>query len=124
MNLQILKKTIDWASDSLQYHSNQTAQDIQVGIVVKTAGSAGATPTVNIKSISLGFDWDNGKLLVFPEKDLRLIEADELAALRKENTKQGWAEYENRNLKAEVSKLKKKIQNLEMLTKAFSNDGK
>jgi hypothetical protein len=81
--------------------------------VVKTIGTVGGTPTVGVKSMQAGFDWDQGVLLVFPEKDLRLIEADELLALRKASEKDGWAQYENRNLKSDIKKLNAKIALLE-----------
>jgi hypothetical protein len=64
-----------------------------------------------------GFDWDNGKLMIFPDKDLRSIEADELMALRKANEKEGWAIYENANLKRENKKLKQDNLELQQLLK-------
>jgi hypothetical protein len=64
-----------------------------------------------------GFDWDNGKLMIFPDKDLRIIEADELLALRKAHEKEGWAQYENRNLKRENKKLKEEVLNLKDLSR-------
>ena len=107
MNLKELKDLIDDEYSRVPVWT--TADSIRVGIVVKTVGSIGGTPVVDIKNIQAGFDWDNGKLMIFPEKDLRSIEADELAALRKESEKQGWAEYENRNLKAEIKRLRKQL---------------
>ena len=106
MNLSDLKELVDW-------HYNQQLgdpADIQVGIVVQTVGQAGGTPIV---AVHKGFDWDNGKLLIFPEKQLRTIEADELLALRKANEKEGWAEYENKGLKAEVKRLNATIKKLQ-----------
>jgi len=105
MTLNELKELID-----RQINHLGNGEDIRVGIVVKTVGSTGGTPLVNIKTVQAGIDWDKGKFMIFPEKDLRSIEADELARLRKESEDRGWAEYENRILKAENKKLKKQLQ--------------
>jgi hypothetical protein len=115
MNLKELKELVDWKIENLGHWEN--AQDIRVGIVVKVVGSIGGTPMVDIKSIQSGFDWDNGKFMIFPEKDLRTIEADELLALRKANEKEGWATYENANLKRENKKLKQDNLELQQLLK-------
>jgi hypothetical protein len=112
MTLSELKELVDWHYSEQLGNLYPHPADIQVGIVVKTVGQIGGTPTVAIKSIDAGFDWDSGKLMIFPEKDVRTIEADELLALRKANEKQGWAEYENRGLKAEIKKLNKLINEL------------
>lgn len=112
MTLSQLKEIVDWHYNNQLKNGYPHPTDTRVGIVVQTVGSIGGTPTVDIKSIYAGFDWDNGKLLIYPEKDLRTIEADELLALRKANEKEGWAEYENRGLKAEVKRLNATINKL------------
>lgn len=109
MNLKELKDKIDWLYDEQRNPMNRSPENITVGIIVKTTGSIGGTPITNIKNISIGFDWDAGKLLICPEKDLRVIEADELLALRKAHEKEGWAQYENRGLKSDIKKLNAKI---------------
>lgn len=109
MTLSQLKEIVDWHYNNQLKNGYPHPTDTRVGIVVQTVGSIGGTPTVDIKSIYAGFDWDNGKLLIYPEKDLRTIEADELLALRKANEKEGWVEYENRGLKAEVKRLRKQL---------------
>jgi len=117
MNLKELKEQVDWLYESQLRHNYPTPEGVNVVVVVKTAGSAGGTPCVNIKNMQSGFDWDNGKLMIFPDKDLRIIEADELLALRKAHEKEGWAQHENRNLKRENKKLKEEVLNLKDLTK-------
>lgn len=107
MNLKELKELVDCMYENQLRHNYPTPEGVNVGIVVKTVGSIGGTSCVNIKNIQSGFDWDNGKLMIFPEEDLRTIKADELLALRKANEKEGWAQYENANLKREIKKLKK-----------------
>ena len=44
-------------------------QDPEVVIVVSDGGFPG-TPSVKVKDISLGFDWDHGKLMLRPEQPL------------------------------------------------------
>jgi hypothetical protein len=113
MNLKEFKDQVDWLYNNQMRSVHQLPESITVGIVVKTAGTVGGTPIVSIKNIHAGFDWDNGTLLVYPEKDLRVIEADELLALRKASEKDGWAQYENVGLKSDIKKLNAKIALLE-----------
>ena len=116
MNLKELKEQVDRLYEH-QLFQHHVPKDITVSIVVKTAGTAGGTPGVGVKSMQSGFDWDNGKLMIFPEKDLRSIEADELERLRKASDKEGWAQYENVTLKRENKKLKEEILNLKDLAR-------
>ena len=113
MNLTELKEQVDWLYENQGRAMHQLPESITVGIVIKTVGTAGGTPVVGVKNIHAGFDWDNGKLLIYPESDVREIKADELLALRKANEKEGWAQYENRGLKSEIKKLTVKIALLE-----------
>lgn len=113
MNLKELKDQVDWLYENQGRHMHIPPENITVGIVVKNVGTVGGTPTTNIKSIHAGFDWDNGRLLIYPEKDLRVIESDEMLALRKSHEKYGWTQYENRNLKSDIKKLNAKIALLE-----------
>ena len=117
MNLKELKEQVDWLYESQLRHNYPAPEGVNVVIVVKTAGTVGGTPCVNIKNMHAGFDWDNGKLMIFPEKDLRSIEADELERLRKASDKEGWAQYENVTLKRENKKLKEEVTNLRDLSR-------
>lgn len=110
MNLSELRDVINIAIENHNRYGG--GREVVASIVVRVPGMIGGTPTVNVKSIQAGFDWDNGKLLIYPEKDLRTIEADEILALRKANEKEGWAEYENRGLKAQVKRLNAVIKQL------------
>jgi len=113
MNLKDLKDQVDWLYENQMRSMCLPPEDITVGIIVKTAGSVGGTPVVGVKNCNVGFDWDASKLIICPEKDLRVIEADELLALRKASEKDGWAQYENRNLKSDIKMLQAKIALLE-----------
>lgn len=86
--------------------------DLEVVIPVKVAGSVAAQPCVKLKNLHAGFDWDKGKLFLYPEVELRECDRNELKAIQKRLDDIGWDMYENRNLKAENKKLKKQIQEL------------
>ncbi|HDI6079550.1 TPA: hypothetical protein PN946_005112, partial [Escherichia coli] len=49
-------------------HSHR--RDMDVTIVVYSPGSIGSTPSVEVQSIHAGFDWDSGKVLIFPAQPL------------------------------------------------------
>lgn len=87
--------------------------DQEIVIPIQRAGTIGGQNYVKITSVQVGFDWDSGKIFINPEKKLRIIEDDELRELREEVEKIGWTEYENRNLKREITKLRTKIKELE-----------
>ena len=48
----------------------------------------GGTPHTNIQSINLGFDWDRGKLIIYPEQTLSEIDRDEIKTLKDKYTEQ------------------------------------
>ena len=107
MNLSELKKMVD------ELHSRSASpEEVRVGIVIDVVGSVGGTPIINIKRIAKGFDWDNNKLMIYPEQGLRKTDADELAKLRKEAADLGWSVYESINLKREVRRQSDRIQKL------------
>jgi hypothetical protein len=85
-------------------------EDPEVVIQIKLPYSTvGALPTVKIKHISMGFDWDYGKFIITPEETLTPANRDFAEQMRKMQDDLGWARYENRNLKAEIKKLKKQL---------------
>jgi hypothetical protein len=83
--------------------------DLDIVIVTKLPYTTiGAVPSTPVKNISTGFDWEHGKLLIWPEENLTPSDTDFEKKFRDMQDKYGWADYENRNLKAEIKKLKKK----------------
>jgi rubrerythrin len=87
-------------------------KDEELVVVVKTSGSVGGTPSVKVKSLHSGFDWDSGKLMIYTEEPVMKVNQQTLDELRKEAEKIGWDMYENRNLKSENKKLKAMIKTL------------
>lgn len=67
------------------------APDAKVVIQVLRPGSMGGTPCVSVASLNVGFDWDNGKLILVPEHPLTQLTAEDVAAIRESVSKgQSW----------------------------------
>jgi len=58
----------------------------------------------------MGFDWDAGKFIITPEEPLTPSDRDFAKQMREMQERAGWADSENRRLKAELNQLKKKIK--------------
>lgn len=108
MNLKELKDHVDFLVAQAQMQ-HLAPEEVSVGVKVKTVNSVGGTPTVGIKGIHLGFDWDHGRCLIQPEADLREIGRDELAALRKSHEELGWSWYKINKIKRENEVLTQKL---------------
>ena len=50
--------------------------DDEVVIEIYKHGSIGATPSVDVKSVNAGFDWNNGKLFITPKVALKKADFD------------------------------------------------
>jgi hypothetical protein len=59
MNVGELKKQLENIKD-----------DNDVVVVVKDGSIVGGTPCVGVRSVSIGIDWDNGKLMLYTDKPL------------------------------------------------------
>lgn len=106
MKLTELKEKIDLYASTIKPHN-----DPDVVIEVKMPfTTVGGTPSVTVKSIRSGFDWDNGKFFIVPEETVTPADVDFAAKFKKMQEDYGWATYENRNLKAENTRLKKLLE--------------
>ena len=85
---------------------------IKVKVPITTITSIGGTPCVDVNRANIGFDWDNGKFMIYPDKSLSLTDNDQLEKMRKEAEQIGWNGYNIRNLKAEIKKLRTEITTL------------
>ena len=100
MKLSDLKKIIN-------LYPEREDENCKVVIQIKLPYSTiGSIPCVDLKSASMGFDWDNGKFILFPEKELTFENTEFSNKMKDLQDKCGWLDYENRNLKAEIKKLK------------------
>ncbi len=57
-------------------HSHR--RDMDVTIVIHSPGSIGSTPSVEVQSIHAGFDWDSGKVLIFPAQPLTTLTPEQI----------------------------------------------
>jgi hypothetical protein len=104
MKLSELKRLVD-----LYYRDSY--EDIEVVIKIKLPYSTvGGTPFVKVKNVYPGFDWDQGKFFLIPEEDVTPSDRDFAKQMREMQDRAGWADYENRNLKAEIKQLKNKFK--------------
>ena len=78
------------------------APELEVRIVIQSQGSVGATPSMAVRDVVAGFDWDNGKLLIYPEQALTALTPDDIAAIRDSVRKGGsWHTYQQYKKQAE-----------------------
>ncbi|HFK1643442.1 TPA: hypothetical protein ACGZY5_004454 [Escherichia coli] len=86
-------------------HSHR--RDIDVTIVVHSPGSIGSTPSVEVKSIQVGFDWDAGQVMIFPAQPLTTLTPEQVADITDSVRKgQSWHAYqEYKKHKEQLEKL-------------------
>lgn len=84
-------------------------QEVMVAIKLPYV-TVGAIPMVSVKSAQSGFDWEQGKFILRTEEELTPADRDFAAQMKKMQDDLGWAQYENRNLKAENKKLLKLLE--------------
>lgn len=105
MKLSELKHLVDL------YHRDGYYEDPEVVIKIKLPYSTvGGQPTVKVKTINMGFDWDSGKFIVTPEEDLTPSDRDFVKQMTEMQERASLAAYENRNLKSEIRRLKKQLK--------------
>lgn len=81
-------------------------QDVVVRVKLPYA-TVGGTPCVGITQAGPGFDWDAGKFMLIAAEPLSPPDEKFQEQFRELQKKYGWLEYENRNLKAEIRRLRK-----------------
>ncbi|HCP2749224.1 TPA: hypothetical protein OC277_003457 [Escherichia coli] len=100
-------------------HSHR--RDMDVTIVVHSPGSIGSTPSVEVQSIHAGFDWDSGKVLIFPAQPLTTLTeqvADITDSVRKGQSWHAYQEYKKHKeqlekLSIELDAAKQRVAELE-----------
>jgi hypothetical protein len=86
-------------------------EDPNVVIAIELPYSTvGATPTVPLKLVTNGFDWDKGKFILKPEENLTPADRDFADQMKRMQEDLGIAKLENRRLKSEIKKLKEQLQ--------------
>ncbi|HCR8264993.1 TPA: ead/Ea22-like family protein [Shigella flexneri] len=101
-------------------HSHR--RDMDVTIVVHSPGSIGSTPSVEVQSIHAGFDWDSGKVLIFPAQPLTTLTPEQITditdSVRKGQPWHAYQEYKKHKeqlekLSIELDAAKQRIAELE-----------
>ncbi|HGA1742425.1 TPA: ead/Ea22-like family protein [Escherichia coli] len=101
-------------------HSHR--RDMDVTIVVHSPGSIGSTPSVEVQSIHAGFDWDSGKVLIFPAQPLTTLTPEQITditdSVRKGQSWHAYQEYKKHKeqlekLSIEIDAAKQRIAELE-----------
>ena len=76
-------------------HSHR--RDMDVTIVIHSPGSIGSTPSVEVQSIHAGFDWDSGKVLIFPAQPLTTLTPEQITDITDSVRKgQSWHAYQRK----------------------------
>lgn len=97
-------------------------RDMDVTIVVHSPGCIGSTPSVEIQSIHAGFDWDSGKVLIFPAQPLTTLTPEQIADITESVRKgQSWHAYQE--YKKHKEQLEKLSIELEAARKRISEQG-
>jgi hypothetical protein len=95
-------------------YNDDRLDDVTVGVRNHIVGVVGGTPIIEARNVTLGFDWDNRKLIIDTVKPMRETDMDEVAAIRKKHEEIGWTLLKTKNLKAENKKLLERIKELEV----------
>lgn len=80
----------------------KNSPNLELRIVVQSQGSVGGTPSVAVSNVQAGFDWDSGKLLIYPEQVLTALTPEDIAAIRESVSRgQSWHAYQQYKKQAE-----------------------
>jgi len=121
MNLEELYNTVSFAYDRVNsYGGSLPADQIELVIPVKVIGTAGPLPSVKVKHLSMGMDWNKGKILVTPEVNLRICDQDEIVELKERYEELALSVSEVASLKRDNEKLRKTIVKLKDKLEKFT----
>jgi len=94
----------------------QSYKDLEVYVKVFNPCTVGGTPCVKVADINVGFDWDNGKILLTTESPLTELTKEDVLAIHKSAKEgQSWHSFNMYKKQAE------RIEELETIIKNFNN---
>lgn len=108
-------------------HSHR--RDMDVTIVVHSPGRIGSTPSVEVQSIQVGFDWDAGQVMIFPAQPLTTLTPEQVAditdSVRKGQSWHAYQEYKQHKeqlekLSIELDAAKQRVAELEVSRAALA----
>lgn len=111
MNLLEFKQHVDRAIEQCE-RTYRSPDSITVYIPSFKTGSVGHIPCTDVKGANMGFDWEASSFLIWPEKELREIDRDEIKSLRDKYEELSWTHYKVSKIKKENEKLKEEIAKL------------
>ena len=94
----------------------QGNRDWKLVVKVFRPGTVGGTPCVEVKRLDVGFDWDNGRLMIEADAPLTTLTPEDVAAIHKSaKGGQSWHAFQSykkqadriKVLEAEIAALKK-----------------
>ena len=98
----------------LNRHAGRLDDDPEIVVDIQLPFSTiGPSPSVPVKTVGFGFDWNKGKFFIYPMEKLTKADNDFREQFLELQKKYGWMDYENRNLKKEVKRLEKRVMELE-----------
>lgn len=72
---------------ALQVMQHHVVEDerrpMKMVVVVNDPGRIGGTPCVDVETVAAGFDWDSGKMMIFPSKSLTALTQAQVEEIRK-----------------------------------------
>jgi len=116
MTFAKLKEVVGVIEESIK-RQHLDPEKVTMGIRVQNVAAVGPSPITEVLSVSLGFDWDKGRCIIYPMKTLREIELDELAKLREQYNQDGMKQYEYGQFKKKYDKLLDKYEDLKFLAR-------
>ena len=116
MTFAKLKEVIKVIDESIT-RQHLEPEKVVVGIRVQNVSAIGPSPITEVLSVSLGFDWDRGRCIIYPTKTLREIDLDELASIRQQYNADGLKQYEYGQFKKKYDKLLEQYEDLKFLAR-------
>jgi translation elongation factor EF-1alpha len=118
MELQEAKEALD------SLHPHKASAPLR--LVIHQPGGIGGTPTVGVKAIHAGFDWDSNTILIYPEEQLTRLTPDEVAAITKSVSKgQSWHSYQQfKKYREQLAEATEEINRLRAELGRYQNNGR
>ena len=80
------------------YVTEDERRPMKLVVVVNDPGSIGGTPCVEVETVVAGFDWDAGKMMIFPSKSLTALSPAQVDEISKSAAGgQSWHAYQAYN---------------------------
>lgn len=77
------------------YVTEDERRPMKLAIAVTSQGAIGGTPCVEVETVAAGFDWDAGKLMIYPAQPLTTLSPEQVEDIRKSVAGgQSWHAYQ------------------------------